>query len=178
MPTYVNGQKTEPTVGAWFTVHDVEGRFLPEDTVGFTDVEGLVRETDAIVYKEGNELYERHVAGRTKAGQITLRRSTDGANYLSRWKAAIEEASARSPSEYKVTLIVSMYDRRGTPGSGGSDTKVLLRRWKLEGAMCIKLDEGNLSGQAGEVHMETATIAHDGPILQLYPILDTQLNVT
>lgn len=177
MPTYVNGQKTEPTVGAWFTVHDVEGRYLPEDLVGFTDLEGLTRETDAIVYKEGNELYERHVPGRTKAGQITLRRSTDGANYLSRWKAAVEEASALAPATVKATLIVSMYDRRGTPGSGGSDTKVLLRRWKLEGAWCSKLDEGNLSGQAGDIHMETATIVYDGPPLQLYPVLDTQLNV-
>lgn len=172
MATMANGVPTNPTVGAWFTMHDVDGRWIKEGEIGFESLEGLARTTEAIKYKEGNDLLEKHIPGRTMAGQITIRKATDDNNSLGRWKAAIEEPTGLADAEVKVDLIVTMFDRRGTPGSGGSDIKKPIRQWKLTGAWISELTYSALNGLANEVHTESATIVYDGPPLQLLPALD------
>lgn len=172
MATMANGVPTSPTVGAWFEIWDVEGKWIKQGEVGFESISGLERNTEALVYKEGNDLLEKHIPGRTSAGQLTARKATDDNNSLGRWKAAIEEPTGLADAEVKVDLIITMYDRRGTPGSGGSDVKKIVRQWKAKGAWISVLTYGDLNGLANEVHTETATIVHDGPILQLIPVVD------
>lgn len=175
MATIANGVPTNPTVGAWFEMWDVEGKWIKQGDIGFESLEGLTRSTEAIVYKEGNDLLEKHIPGRTKAGEITVRKATDDNNSLGRWKAAIEEPTGLADAEVKVDLIVTMYDRRGTPGSGGAATKKIIRQWKLTGAWVRELQMGNLNALANEVHTETAIIAYDGPPLQLIPSIVSSL---
>ena len=172
MATQANGVATNPTVGAWFEVYDVDGRWIKQGEVGFESISGLTRQTEAIVYKEGNDLMEIHIPGRTKAGQITCRRATTDNNAFGKWKAAIEEWTGLADAEVKVDLIISLWDRRGTPGSGGSDTKKLIRRWKLKGAWLSELAVGDLNALANEVHTETATIVYDGSPMQIHPPVD------
>jgi phage tail-like protein len=174
MATYANGVPTNPTVGAWFEVYTPDADWIPKGTVGFESVDGLVRETAVIEHKQGNDLYSDQIAGRTAPASITIRKALDENNSLERWKAAVEEASSLSPASTRADLIVEMYDRRGTPGSGGDPNKKLLRAWRIQRGWVSRLTTSALTGLANEVSTVEAVLSAYGPPVQIWPTLDTQ----
>lgn len=173
MATLANGVRTRPIVTAWFEVYDVEGRWIAPGEVGFQEVDGLSRETEVIKHKQGNDLYEDQIPGRTMAAKLTLRKGLDLNNSLERWKAAVEEQTALADEELRVDIIVKMYDRQGTPGSarapGGAK---LIKEWRIQQAWISKLDVSNLTGLANDLGTVTAELCGYGPPVQTFPPLD------
>ncbi len=174
MATLANGVPVRPHVGAWFEVYDVEGKWIPRGTVGFHEVDGLVRETEVIKHKQGNDLYEDQIPGRTMAASLTLRKGHDENNSLERWKAGVEEATNLADAELRADVIVAMYDRRGTPGSGGDPNKKLVKMWRIPQAWVARLEMSALTGLANDLNTVTATLVGYGPPVQIFPALDTQ----
>lgn len=175
MPTYANGKPTRPIVTAWFEVYSVKGVHIPRGTVGFQEVTGLDRETDALMHKQGNDLYEDHIPGRTKAAKLTLVKGLDLNNSLEAWKAEVEESTALADAELREDVMVAMYDRQGTPGSARAPAGAqLIKQWLIQSAWVSSIKVSNLEGLSNELGKVTAELVGYGPPLQVYPPLAAQ----
>lgn len=176
MATQANGvAKTTPISSFQFTVHSVNPNggkvYLPEGKIGFTEVSGLSKETEALEYKEGNDLYGRNLPGRTKAGSITLRRGLDLNNYFIGWRDGIEERTALPTGTAVNDVIITIYDRRGAPGASETVSEIY-RIIRLRNAWPSTMEIGDLSGTAGDINIQSVTLVHDGPYEILYPLAD------
>lgn len=175
MATLASGVKTRPVVTAWFTVQDKAQKWIKDGQVGFQEVSGLDRETTVIERKEGNDLFSDQIPGRSMPAKVTLTKGLDLNNDLERWKAAVEESTALADIELRSDLVISLYDRQGTPGSavapGGAK---LIKQWLIQQAWVSKLSTSNLTGLANELGTVTAEIVGYGPPIQIFPPLDTQ----
>lgn len=173
MATQANGARTRPIVTAWYEVFDVEGRWIPRGTVGFQEVDGLSRETEVIKHKQGNDLYEDQIPGRTMAAKLTLKKGLDLNNSLETWKAGVEEQTALPDADLRVDVIVAMYDRQGTPGSARApEGAKLIKQWRVQQAWVSKLDVSALSGLANDLGTVTAELCGYGPPIQEFPPLN------
>ena len=176
MATIANGVPVRPHVGAWYEVYDVAGRWIKRGEVGFHEVDGLLRETEVIKPKQGNDLYEDQIPGRTMAASLTLRKGHDENNSLERWKAAVEESTNLPDAQLRVDVIVAMYDRRGVPGPNGARDRDarLVKQWRIQAAWVSRLEYSALTGLANDLNVVTANLEGYGPPVQVFPALDTQ----
>jgi phage tail-like protein len=173
MATFANGVATRPVVTAWFDVYTVGGRWIPQGQVGFQEVQGLERTTEAIKHKQGNDLFEDQIPGRTMASTITLVKGLDRSNYLERWKACVEENTALGDELLREDVIISLYDRQGTPNAVESPVGAqLIKQWRLRNAWISSLTVSNFTGLSTELGTVTCTLVGYGPILQQFPALD------
>jgi phage tail-like protein len=145
--------------------------FIPPNAVGFSEVSGYNIETEVIKYKEGNDLYERTLPGRSMAPEVVLAKGTDLSNYLARWLATITERTALPLDSARCDLYITMWDRQGAPGAAGVPPKKILVI-KLNKCWPSKLEFDGLTGTSGEVNVQKLTICPDGPPEVIFPSIN------
>lgn len=115
----------------------------------FTEVNGLQVETEVMEYKEGgNNGFIHRLPGRTKVGNITLKRGMTRSNEFFSWYLGI----AFGRKIIRRNLSIVMYDTVGKE----------VMRWDFINAYPVKWTgpQFNAGGSASAV--ETVELAHDG----------------
>ncbi len=168
MSTRVNGEPTTPVSGFQYEVYNRANAYgirepLPRygDIVGFTEVSGLMSETDDVAYKPGSSLYEDKLPGMTRAGTVTLGKGIDASGALIRWHKMVAEASYLGQKKFRFDTIIALYDRQGTSQSNPGDAR-LVRAWLLREAWCKSINQGDL-GPNSEILVEQAVLCCYGP---------------
>ena len=162
-----------PVSGFQFEVYTLSNGVIdpiPRDKVGFTEVSGLTDETDAVEYKEGNDLYTDMLPGMTKPQELTLAKGTDRSNYLLSWRAFIKERYQLPGDDYRCTLIVAMYDRTGTAKSSGDGVSAeLVRMWRFEKAWPRSLAQDDFNSTSSEINVERVILCYKGAPEIVFP---------
>ncbi|ABU58891.1 MULTISPECIES: phage tail protein [Roseiflexus] len=114
----------------------------------FTEVSGLQVETEITEYEEGgNNDFVHRLPGRTKIGNITLKRGMTSSNELLQWFLKIARGSI---DRRNVTVI--MYDSAGKE----------LFRWNFIEAYPIKWTGPQFTAASTEAAVETLELTHNG----------------
>ena len=164
--------KNAPVSGFQFEVYSLPNGTInpiPQNMVGFSEVSGLTDETEAVEYKEGNDLYTDMLPGMTKPQELTLSRGVDRSNYLLSWRALVKEQFALPNQAYRCTIIVAMYDRTGTPKSGESPE--LIRMWRFNDAWPRSLTQDDFSSTNSEINIERTILCYRGAPEVIFPVL-------
>ncbi len=115
----------------------------------FTEVSGLQLETVVQDYEEGGNNYFVHrVPGRTKVGNLILKRGMTKTNEFFKWY--IDFMTGREKKRQNISLV--MYDTSG---------KELLR-WNFFGAYPVKWTGPQFSADGKNIAIETLELAHNG----------------
>ena len=179
MSTMANGTRTTPSHGFQFTLHTVPNadgfNYLPEGTVGFSRISGLASETEAVDYKEGNDIYISKLPGRTMVPEITISRAVDENNNLRTWRALIEERQTVPLPQVRCTCVITIYRRSGAPNSGGQSESEIVQIWEVRDAWPKSLTLGDLDTSTGEVLTQDVVICGDGPAQIVFPQPGTNL---
>ena len=114
----------------------------------FTEVSGLQIETEITEYEEGgNNDFVHRLPGRTKIGNITLKRGMTSSNELLQWFLKIARGSI---DRRNVTVI--MYDSAGKE----------LFRWNFIEAYFVKWTGPQFTAASTEAAVETLELTHNG----------------
>lgn len=114
----------------------------------FTEVSGLQIETEITEYEEGgNNDFVHRLPGRTKIGNITLKRGMTSSNELLQWFLKIARGSI---DRRNVTVI--MYDTAGKE----------LFRWNFIEAYPVKWIGPQFAAASTEAAVETLELTHNG----------------
>jgi len=114
----------------------------------FTEVSGLQIETEITEYEEGgNNDFVHRLPGRTKIGNITLKRGMTSSNELLQWFLKIARGSI---DRRNVTVI--MYDSAGKE----------LFRWNFIEAYPVKWTGLQFTAASTEAAVETLELTHNG----------------
>ena len=114
----------------------------------FTEVSGLQIETEITEYEEGgNNDFVHRLPGRTKIGNITLKRGMTSSNELLQWFLKIARGSI---DRRNVTVI--MYDSAGKE----------LFRWNFIEAYPVKWTGPQFTAASTEAAVETLELTHNG----------------
>jgi len=117
-----------------------------EAAMGFSEVSGLVREYQTLVYKHGLSYWEGEEITKfryDKYVQVTLKKGViAGATALAKWLESVE----------KKTLSVSLCDESGTP----------VVTWQIKKALVTKLEAPALTASGSEAAIETLTLMASG----------------
>lgn len=82
-----------PFVGNFNFLVEIEG-ITPDSTSvigGFSEVSGLSSQSDVIEYRVGNSRSVFRIPGRSRAGNIVLRKGVTSGDEIARWRSAIEK---------------------------------------------------------------------------------------
>lgn len=116
---------------------------------GFSEVSGLVSETEVIEYREGSDPPNtvRKLPGLTKYSNIVLKRGVTADTSLWSWyKNVINEIDARANGS------IILRDKQG----------VEILRWNFQNAWPCKWEGPALKATSNEVAIESIEIAHEG----------------
>jgi phage tail-like protein len=114
----------------------------------FTEVSGLQLETVVFDYEEGgNNTFVRRMPGRTKVGNVTLKRGITKSNEFLKWYVNFMNGKIQRRS-----ISVIMYDLDG---------KELLR-WHFVNAFPVKWSGPQFSADGKAIAIETLELAHEG----------------
>ena len=120
------------------------------DNVAFSEVSGLVVETQVIEYREGSnkEYLTYKMPGIKKYTNITLRRGTMATDngFYEWWKTANLNTVTRRD------VIISLLNEEHKP----------VVTWKVVNAFPVKVDFGGLKANGNEVLIESIELAHEG----------------
>ncbi len=139
-----SGSRRDPYLGYNFAV-EVDGLVVG----GFSDVSGLVAETEVQEYREGglNEFTHRR-AGPTKyPGNLVLKRGISEAAGLWSWYACVMQGTVERKTVSIVLLDSTCQERR---------------RWSFQRAYPVKWEGPGLRAAAAEISVETIELVHDG----------------
>jgi phage tail-like protein len=115
----------------------------------FTELSGLQMETEVFEYQEGgNNSYVHRLPGRTKVGNITLKRGMTSGNELFTWY--LENQQGKRITRRSVSVV--MYDTIGNE----------LMRWNFINAFPVKWVGPQFTAGGNQAAVETLEIAHDG----------------
>jgi phage tail-like protein len=119
---------------------------------GFSEVTVADTTTDAIEYREGNEVpHFRKLSGLTKYANVTLKWGVTDSLELYNWHAKVVAlGSAGEGNRKKVTVIV--LDEAGKDAA----------RFVISEAWPIKYTPGTLTGKGNDVMIETLEFANEG----------------
>lgn len=175
MATRSHGTIQTPTSGFQFTVHTLPNAAglnpLPEGEVGFMEVDGLSDETEAVDFKDGNDLYTDKLPGQTKGSEITLKHGSDHSNYCEKWRAAVKERTVLPGQDYRNDTVITMWERQGAPGAGGTAEPRRVKSWLAPLAWPRALNASNLSGTSSEIHTLDMILCFKGALEVLWPPL-------
>jgi phage tail-like protein len=179
MPTRVQGGEiAEPHINFRFLVDTIEGSFIPDGEVGFTEVDGLtLGDTAKITYSEGNDFSEQQLMGKTSWPDITLRKGIDQNRRLESWRELVNEnlkgiavrsvtpTGARVPiGTLRATVRIRLIDRVDGP------LVVPYREWHVLRAWPRTLTYENLTTRGtGDALMGSVILANEGILLVTPP---------
>lgn len=182
MATYVSGRPVDPIRKFRFEVFStVPSDLLPQGKVGFTEVDGLnLGETEIVEYADGNDLFVRKLPGRTKYGNVTLKKGIDLGRHLASWAdrvnhtlrdasvlsgpKALDEFEAQTTTRasggnsMRATLRVRVADRAVAATAGGFPDPVY-QEWVLENAWPSSYTLDMLAGGDSAVLVESCVLA-------------------
>lgn len=114
----------------------------------FTEVSGLQLETVVQDYEEGGRNYYVHrLPGRTKVGNLVLKRGMTKANEFYQWYIDFMTGKVK-----RQNISVVMYDTMGAE----------LMRWNFIGAYPVKWSGPQFSADGKSIAIETLELAHNG----------------
>jgi phage tail-like protein len=176
MVTVVQGVKNAPISGFQFEVHTIPNSHgydpLKSATVGFSEVSGLTDDTEAVEYKEGNDMYPDMLPGQTKPQELTLSRGVDHSAYLLKWREKVKERTYAPGQGYRCDLVVTVYDRSGTPQARGDSSETLImRQYKFLDAWPRSVTTDDLNSTSSEIILERVIICYRGAPVLLFPLV-------
>jgi phage tail-like protein len=118
-------------------------------TLGFSEVSGLNVEYEPVTYKHGFSFVmgARIIPGMRQAIRLTMKRGVvKNRDFLAKW---IQDAYADPFKNPKKDVLVDLCDETG---------KAVVR-WKVQGALPIKLDAPTFDSNSNEVAIETLELA-------------------
>lgn len=122
---------------------------------GFSEVSGMSATTDAIEYREGDDLRNtpRKLTGLTKFGNITLRWGvTDDADFLD-WIHTVAPNNQEGPSSIeRKTVTVTLIKDDGSDGP----------QWQMINAWPVGYTVPDLNGLGSEVAIQSLELCHEG----------------
>ncbi len=122
---------------------------------GFSEVSGMSSSTDAIEYREGDDLRNtpRKLPGLTKFGNVTLRWGiSDDDDFLS-WIYSVAPSNQAGPTGVaRKTITITLIDDAGNDGP----------QWVLINAWPTGYNVPDLNGLGGEVAIQSVEFAHEG----------------
>lgn len=142
MPT---GQRpTDPLRGFKFKVQ-IDGI----NRAGFREVSGLDAGTDAVDYREGDEIAIRKLAGLQKFSNITLKRGITEDQDLWKWRLNVMEGNIKDARKNGQILLL---DDKGETAA----------EWQFFNGWPTKWTGPAFNATANEVAIDTLEIAHEG----------------
>ena len=121
-----------------------------ETEIAFSEVTGLVVETEVIEYRHGNnkEHHKMKMPGMQKFGNITMKRGVfkDRADYFKWWN----------------TVKLNTIERRNIKVTLQDENDAPVVTWNISNAWPTKVQSPDLKSDANEVAIETIEIAHEG----------------
>lgn len=173
MSTRIDGEVSTPATSFQFSVHSVPvngngPQWIPPDEVGFTSVDGLTAETEAIDHKDGNDLYGKKLPGRTMAPEVVLSRGVDRYSRLDAWLMAVQERTALAHGRVLNHVYITLWERQGVEGVAEVPAR-MIKQWKLTKAWPSKVETGTLDAGSGEVLIERLTLQSEGPPQVVFP---------
>jgi phage tail-like protein len=114
----------------------------------FTELSGLQVETAVTEYEEGgNNGYVHKLPGRTKVGNLTLKRGVTNSNEFFKWYLDILQGKLT-----RKHVDVLMYDTQGNQ----------LAKWSFCNAFPVKWSGPQFAADGKNAAVETLELAHDG----------------
>ncbi len=121
-------------------------------TMGFSEVSGLNVEYEAVTYKHGMSfaMGAKIIPGMRQPIRLTMKKGIiQGNDFLVSW---IRTAYADPLQSAKKDIVVDLCDETGTP----------VVRWKVQGALPVKLNGPTFDAKSNEVAIETLElVAHE-----------------
>ena len=120
------------------------------NTLAFTEVSGLTKESEVIEYRHGAspEYHKVKQPGLEKLSNITLKRGTfHGENMFHEWMD---------------TISMNTVIRRDVTISLLNDQHMPVVVWKVKNAWPVKIQSTDLKADGNEVAIETMEVAHEG----------------
>lgn len=115
----------------------------------FNEVSGLSIETEVMEYAEGgNNGFVHRLPGRTRVGNITLKRGITGSNDFYKWY--VDVATGRNIKRKNISLV--MYD--------SDSTEVM--RWNFLAAYPVRWTGPQFDAASTSIAFETIELAHGG----------------
>lgn len=116
---------------------------------GFTECSGLTTDTDAVDYREGNDvgMHVRKLPGLRKYTNVVLKRGFTKDRGLWEWRKSIINGAVKRRNASIVLL--------------DEERKEVLR-WHVREAWITKWDSGSLNAKSNDVTIETIELAHEG----------------
>ncbi|HAE59531.1 MAG TPA: phage tail protein [Anaerolineae bacterium] len=121
-------------------------------TLGFSEVSGLSVDYEPVTYKHGLSfaMGAKIIPGMRQPIKLTLKKGiVTGNSFLSTW---FQDAYANPFKTAKKNILIDLCDETGKP----------VVRWKVQGALPIKLDAPTFDANSNDVAIETLElVAHD-----------------
>ncbi len=182
MATKLGGVAVDPVRKFRFEVETINSSFIPTGKVGFAEVSGLnLGDTEVIEYADGNDMTPRKLPGRTKFGNVTLKKGIDAGRHLSAWREIVMEslneeadfsgvatqdidADGKRNLAFRADLKITLYDRSDT----SANPSRMRMQWIVRQAWPSSLTIDSLNGHSGEILMEECVFATER-IVQTFP---------
>jgi phage tail-like protein len=122
--------------------------------VGFSEVDGLTQENQAIEYREGPypEYSSIKMPGLRKFNNITLKRGiTKSDNGFAKWLSTVKLNAVE-----RRDLVISLLNEEHQP----------VKVWKIHHALPVKVESPDLNASGNEVAIESIELTHEGLEIQ------------
>ncbi|MFN8529046.1 MAG: phage tail protein [Anaerolineae bacterium] len=137
---------SDPLIGFSFSL-DVSGKIAGY----FTEVSGLSSETEVVEHKvtdpSGRDLIQK-IPGRTKFGDITLKRGITADMDMWTWRNQVESGDIGGA---RVNCTITMYDQALTP----------IAKWDLTNAWPVKISGPSMQSDGNNFGVEELTLTHE-----------------
>ncbi len=131
-----------PFVGNFNFLVEIEG-ITPDSTSvigGFSEASGMGSQSEVIEYRVGNSNTVFKIPGRSRTGNITLRKGVTAGDELQRWRASIEQGIRDTRSGSIVLLDAEMKEKT---------------RWNFYDAWPCRYEAPSLEASGSSVAVET-----------------------
>lgn len=142
----MGARQSDPLIGFSFSL-DMSGQIKGF----FTEVSGLSSETDIVEHKatdpSGRDFIQK-IPGRTKYGDITLKRGITDSMDMWKWRQLVEKGNITGA---RVNCTITMYDQALTP----------VAKWDLTNAWPSKITGPSMQSDGNNLGVEELTITHE-----------------
>lgn len=130
-----------------------------ESTIGFSEVSGLSVDYEPVYYSHGLSFVagDNIIPGMRKPIRLTLKKGViRDKNFLSKW---LQDTYADPFKNFKQDILIDLCDEAGQP----------VVRWRVRGALPIKLDAPAFSASSNEAAIESLELAAHDIEVDYYP---------